>query len=118
MDIRVIKPLTDQAARRFVPSVSDYQAVSPNWSETEYRHYEAPSTNVVVGFWTGAPGKVTLNPWPYTEVCSILSGRVAVRDRQGGQVEFGAGQAFMVPKGFVGDWITLEPASKLFVAIC
>jgi uncharacterized cupin superfamily protein len=117
LKIDAIRPLTDQEARRFVPPLSDYKSTSPGWNETEYRQFEASNAKVVVGFWTGAPGEVTLDPWPYTEICSILTGRVAVRDHEGRQVEFNAGQAFMVPQGFVGDWVTLEPSSKIFVAI-
>ena len=63
------------------------------------------------------PGEVTLDPWPYTEVCSILSGKVAVRDTDGKMAEFKAGDALMVPVGFVGDWITLEKSTKIFIAI-
>lgn len=117
MDIGIIKSLTVDEARRYVPPLSDYKTVSAGWHETEYRHFEGPSQNVLVGFWTGVPGEITLDPWPYTEVCSILSGRVAIRDREGNRIEFGSGEAFLVPKGFVGQWITVEPASKMFVAI-
>jgi len=30
---------------------------------------------------------------------------------------FQAGEAFFVPRGFSGIWETLEPASKIFVAL-
>ena len=116
MDINDIKRLMPRDTNRFVPPINDYKSASPGWNETEYREFEASSDKVVVGFWTGAPGEVTLDPWPYTEVCSILSGRVAVRDKQGRQIEFSAGHAFLVPKGFVGDWVTIEPSSKVFIA--
>lgn len=117
MNISAIRVLGAEGARRHVPPLDDYAATSPGWEETEYRHFQGPSANVVAGFWEGAPGEITLDPWPYTEVCSILSGRVALRDREGNEVTFGAGAAFMVPRGFAGQWITLEPATKLFVAI-
>ncbi|MFI7627370.1 hypothetical protein [Microbispora rosea] len=38
-------------------------------------------------------------------------------DQAGGRLEFGAGDGFVVPKGFVGDWLTLEAASKYFIAV-
>jgi uncharacterized cupin superfamily protein len=117
VDISAIKALTADEARRYVPPLSDYSAMSAGWEEVEYRHFVGSSSKVVVGLWEGAPGEVTLNPWPYTEVCSILSGRVAIRDQQGEEITFGAGAAFIVPSGFVGQWITMEPTSKLFVAI-
>jgi uncharacterized cupin superfamily protein len=102
---------------RYVPPLSDYAQASPDWTEAEYRFFDEQSERVVVGFWTGEPGEVELSPWPYTEVCSILSGRVAVRSREGEQTEFAAGTAFLIPKGFDGTWITLETTTKLFVAI-
>lgn len=117
MDISAVRPLTADDVRRYVPPLGDYSATSAGWEEVEYRHFEGPSSNVVVGFWEGAPGEITLDPWPYTEVCSILSGRVAIRDREGNEITFQAGASFMVPRGFVGQWVTVEPTSKLFVAI-
>jgi len=117
MDISAIRTISAGGGRTHVPPLSDYDAFSAGWSEVEHRHFEAASPNVVVGFWSGEPGAITLNAWPYTEICSILSGRVALRDRHGGRVEFGAGATFLVPQGFAGDWITIEPATKLFVAI-
>jgi uncharacterized cupin superfamily protein len=117
MDIGAIKTLAADEASRYVPPLSDYKSASAGWVEAEYRHFEAPSPNVIVGYWTGGPGEITLEPWPYTEVCSILSGRVKIRDRAGNLIEFGPGEAFLVPRGFMGSWVTLEPASKIFVAI-
>ena len=118
MDISAIRNISTEGARRHVPPLTDYNSYSTDWNEVEYRHFEAASPHVVVvGFWSGAPGEITLSSWPYTEICSILSGRVAIRDQNGDRIEFAAGAAFLVPKGFVGDWITIEPATKLFVAI-
>lgn len=117
MKVGVIKRLDQNQAKLFIPPLSDYAAAMPGWSEAEFRHLDQPSGRVIVGYWKGEPGQVTLDPWPYTEVCSILSGKVAIRDTNGDHVEFLSGEAFMIPKGFVGDWITLEPTAKIFVAI-
>jgi uncharacterized cupin superfamily protein len=117
MDISAIRNITTERARQHVPPLTDYSACSTGWSEVEYRHFEAASPHVVVGFWSGSPGEITLDSWPYTEICSILSGRVAIRDRKGDRIEFSVGATFLVPKGFAGDWITIESATKLFVAI-
>lgn len=100
-----------------IPPLTDYAQRSPGWTEVEYPFVDRGSERVAVGFWTGEPGSVALDPWAYTEVCSILSGRVAVVDQTGRRKDFGPGEAFVVPKGFVGTWITVEAATKLFVAI-
>ena len=117
MDISAIRKIATESARRYVPPLTDYNACSTDWSEVEYRHFEAASPHVVVGFWSGEPGEITLNSWPYTEICSILSGRVAIRDQNGNRIEFAVGATFLVPKGFAGHWVTIESATKLFVAI-
>lgn len=116
-DIGRIVKLGSEGASAHVPPLSDYLDVSANWSEAEYRCYEAAGAKVTVGYWTGEAGRIALDPWPYTEVCSIVSGRVALRDRQGRELVFGAGDGFVVPKGWAGIWITLEPSSKFFVMI-
>ncbi len=100
-----------------VPPLTDYVQHSANWAEAEYPVFDSPSERVTVGYWTGEPGSVVLSSWAYTEVCSILSGRVAVVDSAGKRKDFGSGEAFIVPKGFVGTWITVEQASKIFIAI-
>lgn len=101
----------------FVPALSDYVQPSDGWSEAEYRHFDAPSTHTVVGYWTGEPGRVSFDAWPYTEVCSILAGKVGVEDQYGRRRDFTAGQGFIVPKGFKGSWITYEASKKIFIAI-
>jgi hypothetical protein len=41
----------------------------------------------------------------------------AIVDPAGGCREFGSGEGFIVPKGFVGEWVTLESATKMFLTI-
>jgi uncharacterized protein len=100
-----------------VPPLSDYRDISAGWQEAEYLCYETGAEKVSVGFWTGEPGSIVLDPWPYTEVCSILTGRVAIRDRAGGERVFGPGEGFIVPKGWAGIWDTIESSSKIFAMI-
>jgi uncharacterized cupin superfamily protein len=115
--IEAIVTIGPDAARAFIPPLADYKDPSAGWTETEYRHVAAQSVPVAVGYWTGEPGEVSFDAWPYIEICSILSGRVAVEDRQGRRREYASGDVFMVPKGWAGKWLTLEAATKLFVAI-
>lgn len=113
---RIVR-LGSDAARAYVPPLSDYSDVSPGWSEAEYRAYETDTNKVTVGYWTGDAGHISLESWPYTEVCSIVSGRIALRDDRGRELVFGAGDGFVVPKGWAGVWVTLEPSAKFFVMI-
>lgn len=116
-DIGRIVKLGSESFSRHVPPLSDYREASESWSEAEYRCYETDGKKVTVGFWTGEAGRISLDPWPYTEVCSIVSGRVALQDQRGQEIIFGAGEGFIVPKGWAGAWITLEQSSKFFVMI-
>lgn len=62
-------------------------------------------------------GEVLCDPYPYDEVCIMISGRVALIDLDGNRREFSAGEAFFVPQSFRGTWETVEPSKKFFVAL-
>jgi len=117
MSIHDIAILSEEHGEVFVPPLSDYTVLSPEWRETEYRAFGGPATFGTGGFWAGEPGAVRFDSWPYDETCVILSGRVALVDEHGERLEFGPGTAFHVPQGFRGDWVTMEPTRKVFVAI-
>lgn len=117
MEIGAIVRLGPDKLASYVPPLTDYQDVSTPWTETEFHCANLSARNVRVGYWRGEPGFVVLDPWPYTEICSILSGRVAVEDFACGRLEFGAGEGFLVPQSFRGRWVTLETATKFFIAV-
>ncbi|MFC9932211.1 cupin domain-containing protein [Streptomyces sp. NPDC127190] len=89
---------------------------SPEWTETEWRAFASSTGTLFGGSWEGEPGELLLDPYPYDEICVMVSGRVALTDLRGGRKEFGAGEVFHVPKGFRGTWTTLEPSKKFFFA--
>ncbi|MET8053017.1 MULTISPECIES: cupin domain-containing protein [unclassified Streptosporangium] len=105
------------AGERFVPPLSDYHLLSEEWVEEEFRIFGGAASSYTGGFWTGEPGAVRFDSWPYDEICVILKGRVAVQDAAGRRKEFGAGESFHIPQGFRGDWITMEPSAKVFIAV-
>jgi uncharacterized cupin superfamily protein len=117
MDITSIITIDSAGRQPYVPPLSEYTVLSDQWLEQEFHCLDIRASRVVVGFWTGEPGRIRLDPWPYTEVCSIHSGRVAVVDLAGNTREFGARQSFIVPVGFRGEWVTIESSSKSYVAI-
>jgi uncharacterized protein len=90
---------------------------SADWSEVEYRSFADATGRLFGGTWEGQPGSLKLDPYPYDEICVMFTGRVALVDVDGGRREFGAGDAFFVPRGFRGTWLTLEPASKIFIGM-
>jgi uncharacterized protein len=112
-EIRVIRMGAGEVVR---PEWGEGDA-SPDWHETEYRSFSDESGRLFGGTWEGSPGSLRLDPYPYDEICIMLTGRVALVDTHGARQEFGAGEAFFVPHGFVGTWETIEPSSKIFVAL-
>lgn len=110
-----IQILAKGAGTRVVPTISDYDDSSTGWTEAEHR--ASVPVGAIAGFWEGEPGWVRIDDWPYTEVCVILSGSVAIEDVTGARREFGPGESFVVPKGFTGIWRTLTPCEKVFVGI-
>jgi uncharacterized protein len=92
------------------------EGTSAGWKETDWRIAEGPASQFLSGSWEGQPGEIPVD-YPYDEFCFITGGRVALEDAQGSRAEFSAGDAFHVPKGFSGRWITLEAASKHYVIV-
>ncbi len=95
----------------------DPGTASPDWEETEWRTFGTDESRAFGGAWEGRPGSLRLDDYPYDEVCVMLTGVVALVDTHGARREFRAGEAFFVPKGFSGTWETVEPSTKVFVAL-
>lgn len=92
------------------------EGTSAGWKESDWRIAEGASSQFLAGSWEGLPGEIPVD-YGYDEFCFITGGRVALEDTQGARAEFSAGDAFHVPRGFSGKWITLEPASKHYVIV-
>ena len=73
--------------------------------------YSDASQQFHAGTWASTPGRWRVS---YTEheFCYLLEGRVRLTASDGTAVEFGPGDAFVVPAGFTGTWETLESARK------
>jgi uncharacterized cupin superfamily protein len=101
------------------PVVPEWEpgTASPSWRETEWRSFGDDESRPYGGAWTGEPGSLRLDDYPYDEVCVMLTGVVALVDSAGARREFRAGEAFFVPRGFSGTWETVEPSTKVFVAL-
>lgn len=102
--------------------------------EAEFEEYLTPAEKCVAGqpmqrswhHFTNADGKLFAGLWEaevgcwevsYTEdeFCRILAGRSVLRDRQGGEVVVQAGDNFVIPAGFEGQWEVVEKTKKIYV---
>ncbi|MDD3444949.1 MAG: cupin domain-containing protein [Zavarzinia sp.] len=79
-----------------------------------WNEYSDRSGQLYAGVWTSSEGA-----WPvdYTEeeVCVLLEGQVRLTAADGAAVDFGPGDAFVIPSGFRGTWASLTPVRKLYV---
>jgi len=87
--------------------------ISGSPKATVDNRYSDPSQQFHCGIWASTPGKWRVS---YTEheFCHLLEGRVRLTGEDGRSVEFRAGDAFVVPAGFVGTWETIESARKYY----
>lgn len=106
----------DTTGTRVVPDPESYTSASPGWTEEEFRAFELDNGSLG-GLWRGEPGEVSFDSWPYTEVCVVVSGHVAIEDHAGGRRDFRDGDAFVIPEGFRGTWITVTRTRKIFVGV-
>lgn len=115
MSIEQVQTVGGPGATVVVPGADEYDDASDGWTEAEFRA-DAPQGSIVAR-WTGEPGWVRIDEWPYTEVCVLLSGAVELEDADGATRRFVAGDSFLIPQGFRGVWHTLEHSEKVFVGI-
>jgi uncharacterized protein len=66
-----------------------------------------------VAFWESEPG--ILKAYPMDEFIYVLEGHLVTTDSDGTQREFKAGDAFILPKGWVGTWDMKTHFKKLLV---
>ncbi|QQP90405.1 cupin domain-containing protein [Skermanella sp. TT6] len=81
--------------------------------QVAWNHFTDATGQFSAGVWEGAPGVWRVN-FTENEFCHLLSGVVVVRDEAGGERTFKAGDAFVMPAGFVGTWEVVERARKLY----
>lgn len=65
------------------------------------------------GIWTAEPGKSEIN-YVSDELCVILDGTVRLTDASGHVETYHAGDTFLIPRGFIGTWETVQPVRKFY----
>jgi len=100
-----------QAAAADVAPVDAERVLSGAPVATTRNHYADASSRFFSGVWSSTPGRWRIR---YTEheFCHLIEGHVRLESAEGEVWEFRAGDAWVIPAGFVGTWETLEPARK------
>ena len=80
---------------------------------TVWNHYADATQQFFSGMWAATCGRWVVR---YTEheFCHLLAGRVVLTSEGGERMEFGRGDSFVVPAGFVGTWEVIEECRKLY----
>ncbi len=76
--------------------------------------YSSADGRFHAGLWTSTVGCWRI-AYTEDEACTILRGRIRLTGDDGTVCEFGAGDAFVIPAGFIGTWETLEDCLKHYV---
>jgi uncharacterized cupin superfamily protein len=71
---------------------------------TAYTAYTDPSGVFTVGVWACDAGTLEINDLAIDEACYLVKGEVIISDADGNSERFVAGEAFLLPRGFVGTW--------------
>lgn len=79
-----------------------------------WHHYTGADGKFFAGVWEAEPGCWTIE-YTEDEFCQILSGRSVLRDESGAGRVVGAGDNFVIPAGFRGQWEVLETTRKIYV---
>ena len=69
------------------------------------------------GLWESTAGTFSAERIGYTEICTILSGRVTVEVDGEKSQEFGPGDIMVMPSGWKGLWHVHEPVRKHYTII-
>jgi uncharacterized cupin superfamily protein len=79
-----------------------------------WHHFTNADGRFFAGLWEAEPGCWKVN-YSEDEFCQILAGRSVLRDSSGRERILQAGDNFVVPAGFEGQWEVLETTKKIYV---
>lgn len=85
------------------------EATLPLWT--------SPDGKMETGIWECTPGRFTADRSEFAEICHILSGRVSLHNADGTSREIGAGETFVLPLGWRGEWTIHERTRKIYSMI-
>lgn len=82
--------------------------------QQQARNYFSDSTQQFhTGVWSSTRGKWRIQ-YSESEFCALTRGRVALENVDGERWEFGPGDGFVVPAGFVGTWEVIDDCTKFY----
>lgn len=84
------------------------QATQRTWN-----HFTSTDEKFFSGIWEAEPGSWKIH-YTENEFCQIVSGRSILRDADGRETALNAGDNFIIPAGFAGEWEVIETTRKIY----
>lgn len=81
--------------------------------QRSWNHFTSSDGRFFSGIWEAGPGCWRVS-YTESEFCQILSGRSILRNANGEAFEVGAGDNFVIPAGFEGEWEVVETTRKVY----
>ena len=79
--------------------------------------WHSPDGKMETGIWECTPGRFTADRSDNAEICHLLSGRVTLHNGDGSAREIGAGEMFVLPLGWRGEWTIHEQTRKIYTMV-
>jgi uncharacterized cupin superfamily protein len=94
-------------------TISPEKLLSGSAATKLWNAFSDPSNQFHVGHWSSEPCKIAV---AYTEheLCVITLGTAILTDADGSAQTYSAGDAFVIPAGFVGTWQSVTAVTKIY----
>jgi uncharacterized cupin superfamily protein len=79
--------------------------------------WESPDGKMETGIWECTPGRFTADRSDIAEICHLLTGRVTLHNADGTSRDIGAGEMFVLPLGWRGEWTIHEQTRKIYTMV-
>ena len=92
----------------------EQKRVEGNPQQSLWNHYSDPSEQFHSGVWQAGVGCWKVSYTEY-EFCQILAGISILHGSDGSSKKLVAGDNFVIPAGFSGEWEVVEVTKKIYV---
>jgi len=112
IDLSTFHDLAKADIGAFLPKPTSFEG---DQVEAARSLFQSPDGTVDIGIWECTPGRFTADRSNSSEICHIISGRVAVSRANGEMRELGPGDLLILPRGWKGEWLIRERTRKLYM---
>ena len=111
MSTAIVRLDGEREAELSEPAAERLLAGSPQLSLQNF--FTDGSQQFFAGRWSATRGKWRVR-YSENELCVMTAGKVIIESASGERSAFAAGDAFVIPAGFVGTWEVIEDCAKIY----